>query len=112
VCLENVALWIFCGKGEVRSYGNIYLRRRKLVWGIQLTEMLANGTNLPPLFCVPTLLKDNFDFMGTSSTAGMSALVQGLNIHTTLCRTDLMIINSSSSCIRRFSLLAALLSRY
>lgn len=30
---------------------------------VQLATMLANGTALPLLFCVPILVKDNFDFM-------------------------------------------------
>ncbi|KAK9829780.1 hypothetical protein WJX72_007874 [[Myrmecia] bisecta] len=41
----------------------------------ELTGYLANGTALPPLFCVPILFKDNYDAVGMPNTAGAVALL-------------------------------------
>ncbi|KAK9792039.1 hypothetical protein WJX73_000584 [Symbiochloris irregularis] len=40
----------------------------------QLMEYMDSGEALPPLFCMPTLVKDLYDFKGLPSTAGAVAL--------------------------------------
>lgn len=40
---------------------------------LQLVKILATNSSLPSLFCVPVLVKDNYDLVGTASTAGKSS---------------------------------------
>lgn len=46
---------------------------------VQLATMLANGTALPLLFCVPILVKDNFDFMDGKYTGCQYACADCFN---------------------------------
>jgi Asp-tRNA(Asn)/Glu-tRNA(Gln) amidotransferase A subunit family amidase len=41
----------------------------------QLAAARAGGAPLPPLFCVPLLIKDNVDVVGLATTAGVAALL-------------------------------------
>ncbi len=40
-----------------------------------LRQARRSGKPLPPLFCVPVLVKDNFDTVGMVATAGSIALM-------------------------------------
>jgi len=40
-----------------------------------LRQARRSGQALPPLFCVPVLVKDNFDTVGMVATAGSIALM-------------------------------------
>jgi Asp-tRNA(Asn)/Glu-tRNA(Gln) amidotransferase A subunit family amidase len=43
-----------------------------LLAGLQLQALLTGRQTLPPLFCIPLLVKDNYDTVGMASTAGAS----------------------------------------
>ncbi len=45
---------------------------------VQLQELLALNEKLPPLFCAPVLVKDNFDTLGMAATAGAVGLLDNL----------------------------------
>jgi hypothetical protein len=42
---------------------------------VQLRTLLAKGQALTPLFCVPLLVKDNYDTVGMAATAGSVGLL-------------------------------------
>eukprot|EP00884_Botryococcus_braunii_P006539 jgi/Botrbrau1/15887/Bobra.40_1s0070.1 len=44
----------------------------------QVRALGGNASSLPPLFCVPVLVKDNFDTVGMAATNGASALLDNL----------------------------------
>ncbi|SPQ19661.1 ab2b15d1-5b9e-44c9-b162-a9b0fb61c133 [Thermothielavioides terrestris] len=53
----------------------ISLNRDALVVADRLDERIAAGNVTGPLFCIPVLLKDNFDAAGMSTTGGCRALI-------------------------------------
>ena len=65
---------------------------------VQLPELLALRKPLPPLFCAPILVKDNFDTIGMAATAGAVGLLDNFatenafvvrlhSMHALVCRT-------------------------
>jgi len=52
---------------------------------------------MPPLFCVPILVKDNFDVLGMATTAGLNSSSPILSLHSGLCMQSHDRLNQSVS---------------